>query len=160
MTEKANSPEGVLRPSLDDPLVIKDLLLAHAMATSRRLAEASHKNVRKEEVIEADKRAAAFLASTLYGNNPAYEPARKNTKEQIEKNLRGSIADLLKLYEIDSKELKDPLPLFQVAMFAYTNQIHELINELQKNPETIEAVGQQKLQALIADWLEKIIGKQ
>ena len=42
-------PEGVRLPNLDDPLVIKDLLRAHAMAVSKRLAEAVHKNVRREE---------------------------------------------------------------------------------------------------------------
>lgn len=31
-------PEGVSLPNLDDPLVIKDLLRAHAMAVSKRLA--------------------------------------------------------------------------------------------------------------------------
>ena len=36
-------PEGVRLPNLDDPLVIKDLLRAHAMAVSKRLAEAVHK---------------------------------------------------------------------------------------------------------------------
>lgn len=36
-------PEGVSLPNLDDPLVIKDLLRAHAMAVSKRLAEAVHK---------------------------------------------------------------------------------------------------------------------
>ena len=81
-------PEGVRLPNLDDPLVIKDLLRAHAMAVSKRLAEAVHKNVRREEVVQADQRAAAFLATTLLGQNPAYAKAAVNTPERIEKLLR------------------------------------------------------------------------
>ena len=41
-------PEGVRLPNLDDPLVIKDLLRAHAMAVSKRLAEAVKMFVEKK----------------------------------------------------------------------------------------------------------------
>ena len=88
-------PEGVSLPNLDDPLVIKDLLRAHAMAVSKRLAEAVHKNVRREEVVQADQRAAAFLATTLLGQNPAYAKASVNTPERIEKLLRAEFTEAL-----------------------------------------------------------------
>ena len=99
-------PEGVRLPNLDDPLVIKDLLRAHAMAVSKRLAEAVHKNVRREEVVQADQRAAAFLATTLLGQNPAYAKAAVNTPERIEKLLR---ADFTEVYEAKGSQALDAL---------------------------------------------------
>ena len=136
-------PEGVRLPNLDDPLVIKDLLRAHAMAVSKRLAEAVHKNVRREEVVQADQRAAAFLATTLLGQNPAYAKAAVNTPERIEKLFR-------------AEEAADPAVFMQLVMFLFTNQVHELINELQKNPDEIEAKGPQALDALLESWVKKL----
>ena len=140
-------PEGVRLPNLDDPLVIKDLLRAHAMAVSKRLAEAVHKNVRREEVVQADQRAAAFLATTLLGQNPAYAKAAVNTPERIEKLLRA---------EFTEEEAADPAVFMQLVMFLFTNQVHELINELQKNPDEIEAKGPQALDALLESWVKKL----
>lgn len=149
-------PEGVSLPNLDDPLVIKDLLRAHAMAVSKRLAEAVHKNVRREEVVEADQRASAFLATTLLGNNPAYAKAFVNTPEKIEKRLRGEFSETLKGFGIKDEEAADSAVFMQLVMFLFTNQIHELINELQKNPDEIEAKGPQALDALLESWVKKL----
>jgi len=110
-------PEGVSLPNLDDPLVIKDLLRAHAMAVSKRLAEAVHKNVRREEVVQADQRAAAFLATTLLGQNPAYAKASVNTPERIEKLLRAEFTEALKGFGIKEEEAADPAVFMQIVMF-------------------------------------------
>ena len=149
-------PEGVRLPNLDDPLVIKDLLRAHAMAVSKRLAEAVHKNVRREEVVQADQRAAAFLATTLLGQNPAYAKAAVNTPERIEKLLRAEFTEALKGFGIKEEEAADPAVFMQLVMFLFTNQVHELINELQKNPDEIEAKGSQALDALLESWVKKL----
>ena len=132
-------PEGVRLPNLDDPLVIKDLLRAHAMAVSKRLA-----------------RAAAFLATTLLGQNPAYAKAAVNTPERIEKLLRAEFTEALKGFGIKEKEAADPAVFMQLVMFLFTNQVHELINELQKNPDEIEAKGSQALDALLESWVKKL----
>ena len=145
-------PEGVRLPNLDDPLVIKDLLRAHAMAVSKRLAEAVHKNVRREEVVQA----AAFLATTLLGQNPAYAKAAVNTPERIEKLLRAEFTEALKGFGIKEEEAADPAVFMQLVMFLFTNQVHELINELQKNPDEIEAKGPQALDALLESWVKKL----
>lgn len=158
MTDKTTPPQGTVRPCLDDPMVIRDLLRAHAMAVSQRLAEASHKNVPRDEVIMADRRASAFIASTLLGLNPAYEKAQVNTPKKIETNLRKVLIDDLKQYEIDEKEVKEASVFVQFSMFVFTNHIHELINDLKKNPENIEAEGAQRLAALIDCWYERIAG--
>lgn len=149
-------PEGVELPNPDDPLVIKDLLRAHAMAVSKRLAEAAHKNVRREEVVMADQRAAAFLAATLLGNNPAYKKAEINTPERIEKLLRSELKEILEKFGIKPEETADPREFMQLAMFIFTNEVHELINELQKDPASIEQKGPQALEALLESWVKKL----
>lgn len=160
MTDEMNkAPEGVVLPTLDDRAVIEDLLRAHAMAVAQRLAEANHKNVPLSEVVQADQRAAAFIAGTLLGKNPSYQPAQVNTPAAIEKNLRAVLADHLKLYEIKDEEIQDPTVFMQAAMFIFTNKIHELINELKANPDSIQEEGPVKLNALISDWTNRILGK-
>lgn len=149
-------PYGVSRPDLDDPRVIKDLLRAHAMAVSKRLAEAVHKNVRREEVVQADQRAAAFLATTLLGKNPAYAPAQVNTPERIESLLRKELSKTLESFNIKPEETTDPVTFMQLAMFLFTNQVHELINELQKKPDEIETAGPKALESLLESWVKKI----
>lgn len=153
---ETEAPEGVELPDLDDPLVLKDLLRAHAMAVSKRLAEAARKNVRREEVIMADQRAAAFLAATLLGNNPAYKKARVNTAERIESLLRKELRETLNKYGIKPEEAADAREFMQLAMFIFTNEVHELINELQKDPKSIEQKGPQALEALLESWLRKL----
>ncbi|MFQ7009258.1 MAG: hypothetical protein ACLRRK_12380 [Parasutterella sp.] len=148
-------PEGVSLPNLDDPLVIKDLLRAHAMAVSKRLAEAVHKNVRREEVVQADQRAAAFLATTLLGQIRLCKGVC-NTPERIEKLLRAEFTEALKGFGIKEEEAADPAVFMQLVMFLFTNQVHELINELQKNPDDIEAKGPQALDALLESWVKKL----
>lgn len=157
--DSQNVPEGVELPNLDDRSVIEDLLRAHAMAVSRRLAEAAHKNVPRNEVVQADQKAAAFLASTLMGNNPAYDRAVANTKETISRRLERAMKTYLALYEIESSEIDGDPALFQFAMFAYTNEIHELINELKKNPDLIETNGPVGLSKLINKWADFIAGE-
>lgn len=154
--EKSTAPAGVVLPNLDDPEVIKDLLRAHAMAVSKRLAEAVHKNVSREEVVTADRRAAAFLAATLSGNNPAYEKAQVNTPASIEARLRKALSGLMEKWGIQAGEVKDSLVFLQVAMFAFTNELHELINELQKQPEKIESEGPVLLDRLLEKWTKMI----
>lgn len=150
------TPEGVVLPELDDPLVVKDLLRAHSIALSKRLAEAQHKNVRREEVIQADMKAAAFLAATLCGKNPAYSQALQNTPEKIINRLRAAFPDLLVKYGISEEEAKDPTVFMQIMMYTFTNQVHELINELQSHPDQIERDGPKKLEALLEQWTSKI----
>jgi hypothetical protein len=153
MAENMNIPTGTVRPCLDDRAVVYDLLRAHTMAVSQRLAEARHKNVQRAEVVAADQRAAAFLASTLNGMNPAYEAAKTRTPESIEAHLRGHLADALKLYEVKPEEVADRAVFFQFAMYVLTNQIHELINDLSSHPETIEKEGPVKLERLLTKWV-------
>lgn len=160
MTEEIQKPEGTVLPCIDDRAVIQDLLRAHAMAVSQRLAEASHKNVARDEVVMADRRAAAFIASTLRGLNPAYAKAERFTPEVIEANLRSALSDDLKLYEIPEAEVADSQTFMQAAMFIFTNRIHELINELTANPDTIAADGPKKLGDLLAAWTSKITGEK
>lgn len=83
-------PEGADLPSLDDPQEVNYLLYSHALAAANRLSEAARKHVSRQEVIDADKKASAFLASALLGKNPAYAPAKVNTPETIERRLRSS----------------------------------------------------------------------
>ncbi len=156
---KKQGLQGVDLPNLDDKAVIEDLLRAHAMAVSRRLAEAAHRNVLKDEVILADRRAAAFLASTLMGENPAYAKAKVNTAEAISQRLRVAMNNYLALYEIKTEEVQDKVALFQFAMFAYTNEVHELINFLKADPDLIEKNGPTKLSELIAKWTSFIAGE-
>lgn len=154
--QNAAPPEGVELPELDDPLVIKDLLRAHAMAVSKRLAEAAHKNVRKEEVIEADRRAAAFLAATLSGLNPAYRKAKVNTPEGIESRLRKALQSEIEKSGFSGEELKDSKAFMQLAMFVFTNRIHDLITWLTSNADAIETEGPKRLEALLEEWVGKI----
>lgn len=153
MAENMNIPTGTVRPCLDDRAVVYDLLRAHTMAVSQRLAEAQHKNVARAEVVAADQRAAAYLASTLNGMNPAYEAAKTLTPEAIDSHLRVHLADSLKLYEVKPEEVADRAVFFQFAMYVLTNQIHELINELSAHPETIEKDGPVKLEQLLTKWV-------
>ena len=50
----------------------------------------------------------------------------------------------------------DPDGFMQLVMCLFTNQVHELINELQKNPDDIEAKGPQALDALLESWVKKL----
>lgn len=78
----------------------------------------------------------------------------------IEANLRSALVDELKLNEIPEDEVKDSQIFMQVAMFIFTNRIHELINELTANPDTIAADGPKKLGDLLALWTKRITGEK
>lgn len=158
MTDKIDVPEGIEQPNLDEPETIRELLRAHAIAVSNRLAEAAHKNVALNEVIEADKKASAFLASTLMGKNPSYKKPKINTQEAIERHLRSSVDKELKQYNLGAADIKEATELFQASAFAFTNQIHELINELKKQPDSIEQKGITRLNALLDHWVQILTG--
>ena len=96
------------------------------------------------------------MATTLLGQNPAYAKAAVNTPERIEKLLRAEFTEALKGFGIKEEEAADPAVFMQLVMFLFTNQVHELINELQKNPDEIEAKGSQALDALLETWVKKL----
>lgn len=62
----------------------------------------------------------------------------------------------MKGFGIKEEEAADPAVFMQLVMFLFTNQVHELINELQKNPDDIEAKGPQALDALLESWVKKL----
>lgn len=150
--EEKLSPEQACLPSLDDSKTLKALFQSQAHAIACRLSEAQKKNVARDEVIEADKKAAALMASTLMGKNPAFEKPVVNTPEKFDRNIRYSLEKELKQTGFDAKDLEDRTALFQIASFIFTNEVHQLINELSKNPENIEVDGVTALNNLLDRW--------
>ncbi len=130
--EEKLSPEQASLPSLDDSKTLKALFQSQAHAIANRLSEAQRKNVARSEVVEIDKKAAALMASTLLGLNPAFEKPVVNTPEKFERNIRGG--------------------LFQIASYIFTNEVHQLINELSKDPDNIETNGAKALNDLLERW--------
>ena len=149
-------PEGADLPSLDDPQEVNYLLYSHALAAANRLSEAARKHVSRQEVIDVDKKASAFLASALLGKNPAYAPAKVNTPETIERRLRSALSNRLSQVGLTEQDVVDSRDFMQVAMFMCTNEVHELIQEIEKNPDTIVEEGPIKLNALLGKWVQLI----
>ncbi len=142
-------------PALDDIEVIEELLRSHAMAVFHRLREAMQKHVRREEVIQADQRAAALLASTWEGKLPQFEKAELNTPEHIEESLRKALASEIEKSGFE-EELRERTNLLQFAAYQYTNEVHGIINQVLSNPEISVEEGKEKLDALIAKWIAYI----
>ena len=143
-------------PNLDDPQEVNYLLYSHALAVANRLSEAARKHVSRQEVIDVDKKASAFLASALLGKNPAYAQAKVNTAETIERRLRAALSNRLSQVGLSEQDVADSRDFMQVAMFMFTNEVHELIQEIEKNPDTIAEEGPVKLKALLGKWVQLI----
>ncbi len=150
--EEKLSPEQASLPSLDDSKTLKALFQSQANAIANRLSEAQRKNVARSEVVETDKKAAALMASTLLGLNPAFEKPVVNTPEKFERNIRSGLAEELKKTGFSEKDLEDRTALFQIASYIFTNEVHQLINELSKDPDNIETNGAKALNDLLERW--------
>lgn len=150
--EETFSPEQAELPSLDDSKTLKALFQSQAHAIANRLSEAQRKNVARSEVVEADKKAAALMASTLMGLNPAFQKPLRNTPEKFERNIRSGLVEELKRTGFSEKDLEDRTALFQIASFIFTNEVHQLISELSKDPANVETKGITALNALLERW--------
>ncbi len=62
------------------------------------------------------------------------------------------MADELKKTGFSEKDLEDRTALFQIASYIFTNEVHQLINELSKDPDNIETNGAKALNDLLERW--------
>lgn len=145
-------PTDIRLPVLDDSKTLRALLQSQAQATAARLSEAQQKNVARQEVIDTDKKAAAMLAATLMGKNPAFKAPVINTPEKFERNLRQALTAEFEKLGIKPEELNNSLDLFQVSSYIFTNEVHALIQQLSAEPEKIEENGPKALNDLLDRW--------
>ena len=79
-----------------------------------------------------------------------------NTPETIERRLRSALSNRLSQVGLTEQDVVDSRDFMQVAMFMFTNEVHELIQEIEKNPDTIVEEGPIKLNALLGKWVQLI----
>ena len=86
------------------------------------------------------------------GLNPAFQKPLRNTPEKFERNIRSGLVEELKRTGFSEKDLEDRTALFQIASFIFTNEVHQLISELSKDPANVETKGITALNDLLERW--------